>query len=272
MRHKLGVALLAAVMALAGTREALRQFSELKASVADWTQTSILGNLLVFAPDGTQATATQPQTILLAQTYLACTKGEQTHSAVQPSRPASRTKALNSEHAKTERIERAASLDGLAMRFATSRDMKSSERAVVRILPQIAEVERAFGAGVDEHEATQMAVRAREAGEAGAAARWRVAAELKKLAGRKVFVRVARRDGDAAAQEKVLAIQLPAAFAPALDLKSLAGFDAVQAQGVAPVVAPQNATTLPDESLDFSSVFNLPATPASFSCDSDPLS
>jgi hypothetical protein len=254
-------------MALAGTREAFRQFSALKASVTDWTQTSILGNLLVFASDGSDAASTQPQTILLAQTYLACNRGEQTHSAAPASRPASRTKALNSEHAKTERVERAASLDGLAMRFAASRDVKSGERVFVRVVPQIAEIEKAFGAGLDEHEAAQEAVRAREAG----AARGRVVAELKKLGLRKVFVRVARREG-AAEQEKVFAFRLPEAFAPALDLKSLADFNAVQTPEVAPGVAPQGATTLPDESLDFSSVFNLPATPASFSCDSDPLS
>jgi hypothetical protein len=106
MRHKLGVTILAAVLALAGTREAFRQFSELKTSVADWTRTSILGNLLVFAADGAEAgSPQQPSTIFLAETYLAC-HGEKSHSAA--SRPASTTKAASAEHAKgIERSSRA---------------------------------------------------------------------------------------------------------------------------------------------------------------------
>jgi hypothetical protein len=268
MRHKLGVVILAAVMTLAGTREAFRQFSELKASVNEWTRTSILGNLLVFAADGAQATGAQPQTVVLAQTYLPC-KGEHTHSAAPASRPASRTKAVNSEHAKTERIERAAGFDGLAMRFATSRDVKSSERVVVHIVPQIAEIEKTLGAGLDDDEAAQMAVRARAAGEAGAA-RTRVVAEWKKFGLRKVFVRVARREG-AAEQEKTFTFRLPEAFAPAFDLKSLAGLDAVPTQTeVAPEVTPHGVDQ-PSEQFDFSSIFDLPATPTSFGCDSDPL-
>src|SRR5947209_2487871 len=100
MRHKLGVVILAAVLTIAGTREAFRQFGELKSAATDWTQTSIPGNLLVFAGGTTESASAPSQTILLAETYKDC-KGERSRPAAQTGRPASQPKAASAEHAKT---------------------------------------------------------------------------------------------------------------------------------------------------------------------------
>jgi hypothetical protein len=271
MRNKLGITVLAAVMALAGLREASQQFSELKSSAAEWSQTSILGNLLVFASDSAEESGTpQPQpTILLAQTYLAC-RGEKSHSVA--SRPASATKAASAEHAKViERSTRAQSTGELAMRFAVPREWntseaKSREQFVVKVAPQIAELAKEFGGVIDDEAAG--AVRAREAGEARAAAHTRAAAELKKWGLKRVFVRVARSQ-DADAEKKVFAFRLPEMLPTTFDVKSLASLSDETAEPT-PAVAPN--VPVPADAFDIKAIFNAPpASNTSFNCDSDPL-
>jgi hypothetical protein len=295
MRQKIGVTILAVIMALAGTREAFQQFNELKTSVSDWTRTSILGNLLVSAAGATEeagnAPATQPTTtILLAQTRLACT-GERARSATQASRPASKTKAANTEHAKmNEKFNTAPGFGELSMRFvATPRELhkievKTREQSVAVAIPQIAELAKTWDAG-DATKATQQAVRAREGVEAGAG-RARVAAELKKLGLRKVFVRVAREGG--AFEEKQVFTFEPHTFATAFALRSLAGLDDVTAEASAATDATahvkgscdasskddsssDNLSSAPAQGFDINSIFNNPATTSSLNCDSDPL-
>jgi hypothetical protein len=275
MKHKLGITVLAAVMALAGLSEASRQFDALKSSVSDWTRTSILGNLLVFASDGAgEPGATQPQpTVLLAETYLAC-HGEKSHSAA--SRPASTTKAASAGHAKQiEGSSRARSADELAMRFAAARvfdtsSAKSREQIVMKIVPQIAELAKELDAVNDDEAAG--AVRAREAGEARAAAHVRAAAELKKLGLKRVFVRVARFS-DAEAQKQVFTFRLPESLPTTPGVWSLAslGDEDEPTPAVAPSGAPAAPTT-PDATFEFHTIFNAPhASNTSFNCDSEPL-
>ncbi|MDT7604149.1 MAG: hypothetical protein QOF61_2146 [Acidobacteriota bacterium] len=271
MKHKLGITILAAVIALAGTREAFQQFDELKTSVADWTRTSILGNLLVFATDGAEADSPQP-TILLAETYLAC-HGEKSHSAT--SRPASTTKAASAGHAKgIERSPRAHVAGELAMRFAVTRTSSTSqaklrEQIVLKVVPDIVELTKAFGAGLTDDE-TAGAVRARESGEARAA-RTRAAAELKKLGLKRVFIRVAHFT-NADAGRNVFAFRLPEMLPTPFDMKSLALVgDATEST---PLVAPApSAPTTTDATFDLGTIFNAPPVPTStLNCDSDPLS
>jgi hypothetical protein len=274
MKHKLGITVLAAVMALAGLSEASQQFDALKSSVSDWTRTSILGNLLVFASDGAGESGAprQPSTLLLAETRLAC-RGEKSHSAA--SRPASTTKAAGAEHAKQiEGSRRAHSADELAMRFAAARDFdtssaKSREQIVKKVVPQIAELVKEFG-GVIEDEAAG-AVRAREAGEARAA-RARAAAELKKPGLKRVFIRVARFS-DAEAQKKVFRFRQPESLPVMPGVWTLAslGDEPEPTPTVAPHGAPV-APTAPDGTFDFRTIFNAPpASNTSFNCDSEPL-
>jgi hypothetical protein len=280
-------------MALAGTREAFRQFDELKTSVGDWTRTSILGNLLVSAAGATEedgnAQPQQPTTILLAQTRLAC-EGERLRSATQASRPASKTKAANTGHAKlNEKFSNAPGIGELSLRFAaTPRELhrievKTREQSFVAVAPQLAELAKTWGASV-EPKAVEQAVRAREGVEAGAG-RARVAAEWKKLGLRKVFVRVAR-EGSAFEEKQVFAFE-PHAFATAFDLKSFAGLDdAVAEASVATVTTDattqdrvscdslskdnssgDNSSSAPAQGFDSNSIFNNPAVTFSLNCD-----
>src|SRR5215217_7187329 len=101
MRQKFNVAILAAVITLAGASEAFTQFDALKASVNDWTRTSILGSLLVYAADGAQSPAREAQpTVLLAHSAADGGCGKST-SAALASRPASRTRVVAAdEHAR----------------------------------------------------------------------------------------------------------------------------------------------------------------------------
>jgi hypothetical protein len=294
MRQKFGVALLAAVMALAGTREAFRQFDELKTSVSDWTRTSILGNLLVSAAGSTEedgsAQPQPPHTILLAQTRLAC-EGERLRSATQASRPASKTKAANNGHAElNEKFDSVHGMGELSLRFAaTPRELhrievKTREQSFVAVAPQLAELAKTWGADA-EPKAVEQAVRAREGVEAGAG-RARVAAEWKKPGLRKVFVRVAR-EGGAFEEKQVFAFE-PRAFATAFDLRSLAGLDSEVAETTVTTNATaqdkvscdslskdnsssDDSSSAPAQGFDSNSIFNNPAATYSLNCDSDPL-
>lgn len=49
MRRKLGITLLMMMMVVSGTREAVKQFHELKSTVSDWTHASLWNGFLVFA-------------------------------------------------------------------------------------------------------------------------------------------------------------------------------------------------------------------------------
>jgi hypothetical protein len=276
MKHKIGITVLAAVLALAGLSEASQQFDTLKSSVSDWTRTSILGNLLVFASDGAgESGAPQQQpTLLLAETRLAC-RGEKSHSAA--SRPASTTKAASADRAKQiEGSSRAHSIDELAMRFAATRDLntpsaKSREQIVVKVAPQIAELAKELGE-VSEDEAAG-AVRARETGEARAAARVRAAAELKKLGVKRVFVRVARFS-DAETQKKVFTFRQTESLPTMSGVWSLASLGDEPTPVVAPHGAPlaPTAPTTSEGTFVFQTNFNAPpASNTSFNCDSDPL-
>jgi hypothetical protein len=255
-------------MTIAGTREAFRQFGELKTSVTDWTRTSILGNLLVFAGGTTESPGAQPQTILLAQSYTAC-KGERSLFATQQSRPASKPKAAASEHAKTsgslaENSLDPRGLDALAQSLSAARDKGTREQLIVKLIPQVSEIAKTLGTEFDAHEATETTVRARNAGEAGAM-RTRVATELKKLGLRRVYVRVAKLEGEQR-DGNVLMAHLPETFA--LELKSLAGLPAAPASESAPQVMAPQVESLPVEQFDLN-FFN--ASHASLGCDSDPL-
>jgi hypothetical protein len=250
-------------MTIAGTREAYRQFGELKTSVTDWTRTSILGNLLVFAGGTTESPGAQPQTILLAQSYTAC-KGERSLFATQQSRPASKPKAVSAEHAKIENSLDPRGLDALAQSLSAARDKGTREQLIVKLIPQVSEIAKTLGTEFDAHEATETTVRARNAGEAGAM-RTRVATELKKLGLRRVYVRVAKLEGEQR-DGNVLMAQLPETFA--LELKSLAGLPAAPASESAPQVMAPQVESLPVEQFDLN-FFN--ASHASLGCDSDPL-
>jgi hypothetical protein len=269
MRQKIKVAILAAVIALAGANEALTQFDSLKSSVNDWTRTSILGSLLVYAADGAQSPErVTPPTVLLAHASAAadgCT-GEQSTPAARASRAASRTGvvALNVNGRVAEKPARG--LDELAMSFAATPNAQTKSRAreefVFRVMPNIADAAKSLGMDSDEHEAMQ-AVRVREGVEAGAA-RTRVAAELKKLGLRKVFVRVAQVEGVGLPAE-AFEFRLTEPAPPAPVAKPHAGLGDEAPDGDAPAHAPA-------ESSDFVSLFNTPAPTVSLNCDSDPRS
>jgi hypothetical protein len=195
MRHKLEVVILAAVLTIAGTREAFRQFGELKSAATDWTRTSILGNLLVFAGGTTESPVAPSQTILLAETYHDC-KGERSRPAAQAGRPASQPKAASAEHAKTSGSQSENSPDqrglgALAQNLDAARQHGSREQLIVKLIPQVSEIAKTLGTEFDGREATETTVRARTLGEAGAT-HTRIAMELKKLGLRRVYVRVAK--------------------------------------------------------------------------------
>lgn len=256
MRHKLGVVVLAALMAAAGAREAQRQFGELKSSVAEWTSASILGNVLVFAGGAPERSAAPPQTVLIADARTSACKGEHSPSAVQIIRPASQQKAAGAGSARTEKslseaTPEARGLDALAHSLAAARDEKSRERLIVKLAPQASEIAEAWGEALNEQAAAQTAIRAREAGGAEAA-RARVAAELKKLGVRKVFVRVATAQVGAGAGSTFKSIS-PAAPAGVLELRTPAGFRGVAFDESAPSAAP-----LPVDQHDLDCFFKTP--------------
>lgn len=269
MRHKLGVALLATVMALAGTREALRQFDELKNSVTEWTHTGVFGNLLVFASEGVPAAP--QQTIFLAEETRPPCPGEWLHSAAQSNRTASRARAASTVHAAgIEKSRRASGSDELALRFAATpahdpRTLEAlvREEAFVNLASQVAEMADSLGAVVDAPRAAG-AVCARGAWKA-VGARARAAAEWKKLGLKKVVVRVARREGVPAGD---LTFRLHESLSSALDFKSLA--DATPEPQPPPLPAGEGAPASGEtfNSYRFSTVFT---SNVSFNCDSDPL-
>lgn len=258
MRHKLGVVVLAALMTVAGAREAQRQFGELKSSVAEWTSASILGNVLVFAGGAPENPAAPSQTILIAdaRTYSNC-KGERSPSAVQTSRPASQQKAAGAGNARTQKspsetTSDARGIDALAHSLAAAaRDEKSSERLIVKLAPQVSEIAETLGGRLDEQVAAQTAIRARQSGEAEAA-RARVAAELKKLGMRKVFVRVATTEVGARAGSAFRTIS-PDATTGVHELRTPAGFRGVALDESAPSAAP-----LPVDQQDLNCFFKTP--------------
>ncbi|MDQ3908606.1 MAG: hypothetical protein M3268_09730 [Acidobacteriota bacterium] len=258
MRHKLGVVVLAALMTVAGAREAQRQFGELKSSVAEWTSASILGNVLVFAGGAPENPAAPSQTILIAdaRTHSNC-KGEHSPAAaVLTSRPASQQKAAGAEHARTEKSPSETTsdvrgLDALAHSLAAAREQKSREQLIVRFAPQVSQIAEAWGEQLNEQVAAQTAIRARQTGEAEAA-RARVASELKKLGLRKVFVRVATTEVGARAGGASKPIS-PAAPTGALELRTPAGFRGVALDESAPSAAP-----LPVDQQDLNCFFKTP--------------
>lgn len=266
MRQKINVTILAAVITLAGASEALTQFDALKASVNDWTRTSILGSLLVYAADGAGSPErATPPTVLLAHASAASRcAGEKSTPAARESRPASRNRVAVNEHERVaEKLARG--LDEMAMSFAATPDApnewKAREEFSFKVMPSVADLSKLPGMSIGEHEALQ-AVRAREGVEAGAA-RTRVAAELKKLGLRKVFVRVAQVEGvslPAGAFE--FRLREPVPPAPAAKPHAGLGDEAPEAEGR------DAATHAP--SLDCVTLFNTPATTVSLDCDSDP--
>jgi hypothetical protein len=134
--------------------------------------------------------------------------------------------------------------------------------------PEIAAVAKAFGAGLVEDEAVGT-VRVRDANEMRAA-RTRVATELKKLGLKKMFVRVARLDGEGV-EKNVFAFRLPEMLPTPLDIRSLASLG--DEPEPTTVVAPApTAPTTTDATFSISHIFNAPPAPTvSFNCDSDPL-
>lgn len=268
MRQKINVTILAAVITLAGASEALTQFDSLKTSVNDWTRTSILGSLLVYAADGAEAPTQSAQpTVLLAHASAAngCA-GEKSTAAALASRPASRTRVAVNQHERVaEKLTRG--LDDLAMSFAATPDAQTKSEAreefIFRVMPRVADAAKSPGMGVDEREAMQ-AVRAHPGVEAGAA-RTRVAAELKKLGLRKVFVRAARVEGMSLPAEAFEFRLTEPTAPPAPVAKPHAGLGDEAPERDAPAHAPA-------EPSDFVSLFNTPAPTVSLNCDSDPRS
>jgi hypothetical protein len=267
MRQKINVWILAAVITLAGASEALTQFDSLKTSVNDWTRTSILGSLLVYAADGAPSPARVSQaTVLLARAPAASRcAGERSTAAARESRPASRTRVAAAEHERAaEKLARG--LDELAMSFAATPDApkksKAREEFVFKVMPRVADLAKLPGAAFDGSEAAQEAVRARVGVEAGAA-RARVAAELKKLGLRKVFVRVAQAEG-VNLPAHAFEFRPPEPLPPAPAAKPRAGLG-----DEAPEVGARDA---PAGSPDFVTLFSTPAPTASLNCDSDPRS
>jgi hypothetical protein len=258
MRHKLGVVVLAALMTVAGAREAQRQFGELKSSLAEWTSASILGNVLVFAGGAPDSSTTPSQTILIAdaRTYSNC-KGSHSPAAVQTSRPASQQKAAGAGSARTEKslseiTPDVRGFDALAHSLAAAaRDEKSSERLIVKLAPQVSEIAETLGEQLDGQAAAQTAIRARGTGGAEAA-RARVAVELKKLGMRKVFVRVATTQVGASAGSALKPISLTAPLG-VLELRTPAGFRGVSLDEGAPSAAP-----LPVDQQDLNCFFKTP--------------
>jgi hypothetical protein len=117
------------------------------------------------------------------------------------------------------------------------------------------------------------AVRARETGEARAAARVRAAAELKKLGLKRVFVRVARFS-DAETQQKVFTFRQTESLPAMSGVWSLASLGDEPKPAVAPHGAPiaPAMPTMSEGTFDFHTIFNAPpASNTSFNCDSDPL-
>jgi hypothetical protein len=267
MRQKINVTILAAVISLAVAGEALTQFDSLKTSVNDWTRTSILGSLLVYAADGAQSPARDAQpTVLLAHASAAADgcAGQRSTSAAREGRPASRTRIAANERAHAAE-ESARGLGELAMGFAAEPNapMKSKvrEEFVFKVMPRIAEAAKWQSAAVEEEEAAG-AVRARGGVEAGAA-RARAAAELKKLGLRKVFVRVAQAEG-VSLPARAFEFRLPEPLPPAPAAKPHAGLGDEAPDGEAhdaPAAAP-----------GFVTLFSTPAPTASLNCDSDPRS
>jgi hypothetical protein len=266
MRQKIKVAILAAVITLAGASEALRQFDSLKTSVNDWTRTSILGSLLVYAADGAQspARAAQPTVLLAHASAAAPCPGERSTSVAREGRPASRNRVAADDHAAEKRVP-----DEMAMSFAAMphapKKWKAREEFVFKFMPDLADAAKSMGADSDEHKAAQ-AVRVREGVEAGAA-RARVAAELKKLGLRRVFVRVAQAGGVSFPAE-AFEFRLPEPAPPAPAAKPHAGLGD-EAPGRE---AQDREAHAPAESTDFVTLFSTPAPPVSLNCDSDPRS
>src|SRR5215212_9876573 len=169
MRQKFNVTILAAVITLAGASEALRQFDSLKTSVNDWTRTSILGSLLVYAADGAQSPAPgAPPTVLLAHSSASPCAGEKSTLAARQSRPASRTRvvvAAADGHARVaEKLTRG--LGEMAMSFAATPDAPKKSKArrefVFKVTHRAADLAKWQGATFDEVEAAHEAVRVRE--------------------------------------------------------------------------------------------------------------
>jgi hypothetical protein len=273
MRQKINVTILAAVITLAGASEALRQFDSLKTSVNDWTRTSILGSLLVYAADGAQSPErATPPTVLLAHASAASRcAGEKSTPAARQGRPASRTRVVADEGRARVAEKLALGLDEMAMSFAATPDApkksKAREEFVFKVMPRVADSAKWQGATFDERGAAHKAVRVREDVEAEAATRTRVAAELKKLGLRKIFVRVAQVEGLSLPAE-AFEFRLPEPLPPAPAAKPHAGLGDEAPDGDAPG-APAHA---PAESSDFVTLFSTHAPTASLNCDSDPLS
>lgn len=270
MRHKLGVVMLALLLTAASASEASRQFGEWKSSVAEWTRASILGNMLVFAASDAETSDAEPQTVLLAETFKAC-KGATAPATAQPSRPASRTKAASTEHAKmTDSLPQssvaARDTEELASSLTTTRDAKSRARVLVRVVPDVSEIARTLGSDFDEHAVVEAAFRARESGEAGAAARTRAFAELKKLGLRKVYVRVAKMES---AHEGVKVFEMLSPVAPprALEPDAPAFVRGVMTLESAPEATPIGAA-LPVDQSSFINFFDDPASLVSPGCES----
>lgn len=292
MRHKLGIALLAALMALAGTREAYQQLDGLKTSVGEWTRTSILGNLLVSAASGETADAppAQQPTVLLAQSHTPCpferaralAQSSQPSQLSQPSRSAV-TGDANTDHARAAAKREAAPTVGeFALNLDAARhgslkvDEKTREELIVRAAPQIAELANVLGSHAEVRALTE-AAHTREISEADRA---RVAAEWKKLGLRKVFVRVARE----ARTEKNGAAPAPASFDPhsfasAFTFKTITGLDEANDTPPAPRSNEASHDAPSDDQLSdaaspnfgFDSDNDCPAARPSLDCDGDPL-
>ncbi|MCA1816175.1 MAG: hypothetical protein LC746_07155 [Acidobacteria bacterium] len=290
MRHKLGIAILAALMALAGTREAYQQLDGLKTSVGEWTRNSILGNLLVSAASGETADAppAQQPTVLLAQSHTPCPFERaralaQSSQLSQPRRADAR--AANADHARAAaQREAAPRLGEFALNLGAARhgspkvDERTREELIVRAAPQIAELTNVLGSHA-EVRALSEAAHTREISEADRA---RVAAEWKRLGLRKVFVRVAREGG--ARTEKSFASPAPAsfdprAFASAFTFKTITGLDEATDAPPAPRANEASHDAPSDDELSdaaspnsgFDSDGDCPAARPSLDCDGDPL-
>ena len=264
MRQKINVWILAAVVTLAGASEALTQFDALKASVNDWTRTSILGSLLVYAADGAQSPARETQpTVLLAHAAASHGCGKST-SAALASRPASRTRVVAADGHARESGRLARTLGEVAMSFTAEPDApkkwKAREEFVFKVMPRVADAAKSTGASFEDREAVREAVRAREGVEAGAA-RTRVAAELKRLGLRKVFVRVAQVEG-LSLPPAAFEFRQPAPPPPAAKPHAGLGDDEPEADAL--------DATAHAPSLDCFTLFNPPATTVALNCDSDP--
>jgi hypothetical protein len=185
-------------LALAGAREASRQFRKLKTDVTDWTRTSVWGGLLVFAGGGTGAQAFARPTYLVSPAFAATCPTQKPRAATTlTARVAAKPKAAEASRAwAAPEAGRGHALNELSMKFVRPASGEGIEIAraervdfdtFVRIVPALEDLADRADAKLGVEELRRQSQRVHD-GE-------RIVRELERIGRKKVVWRVGEVEG-----------------------------------------------------------------------------